>query len=66
LEAERFFLRKAASAFTAALDAGDGVAREERAVATYLVEELWRRIGDTTTAAQWFNRVSEEVLDNPA
>ena len=46
IEAERFFRRKAAWAFERSLDAFDGVAREERAVLTYLVGELWRRVGD--------------------
>lgn len=63
VEAERFFRRKAAWAFEAALDSFDGVAAEERAVLTYLVGELWRRTGDTRQAADWFGRVSEEVMD---
>ena len=33
------------------------MAREERAVLTYLVGELWRRVGDATQATAWFNRV---------
>ena len=45
-EAERFFRRKAAWKFEEALSTFDGVAREERAVLTYLVGELWRRVGD--------------------
>ena len=45
-EAERFFRRKAAWKFEEALSSFDGVAREERAVLTYLVGELWRRVGD--------------------
>ena len=44
-EAERFFRRKAAWKFEEALESFDGVAREERAVLTYLVGELWRRTG---------------------
>ena len=50
IEAERFFRRKAAWKFEEALDSFDGVAREERAVLTYLVGELWRRVGDTKLA----------------
>ena len=46
IEAERFFRRKAAWKFEEALASFDGVAREERAVLTYLVGELWRRVGD--------------------
>jgi hypothetical protein len=64
VEAERFFRRKAAWAFERALDAFDGVAREERAVLTYLVGELWRRVGDqgprasgsTACPARWSTR----------
>jgi hypothetical protein len=41
----------------ARLESWDGVAREERAVLTYLVGELWRRVGDMKTARQWFDRV---------
>lgn len=63
VEAERFFRRKAAWAFEHALDAFDGVAREERAVLTYLVGELWRRVGDAATARAWFDRVPGEVID---
>jgi hypothetical protein len=39
------------------------VPRDERAVLTYLVGELWRRVGDTRVANAWFNRVSTEVVD---
>jgi hypothetical protein len=39
------------------------VAREERAVLTYLVGELWRRVGDTVQATAWFNRVPAEITD---
>jgi uncharacterized protein (DUF2225 family) len=63
VEAERFFRRKAAWMFERALSSYDGVVQEERAVLTYLVGELWRRVGDTVAAARWFNRVSDEVLD---
>lgn len=63
VEAERYFRRKAAWAFEAALASWDGVAREERAVLTYLVGELWRRVGHAGRAAEWFGRVADEVLD---
>ena len=63
IEAERFFRRKAARAFDEALASWDGVAREERAVLTYLVGELWRRIGDQRQAGAWFGRVSDEIID---
>jgi len=63
IEAERYFRRKAAWAFEGALAGWDGVAREERAVLTYLVGELWRRVGYVHRAAEWFQRVEDEVLD---
>jgi uncharacterized protein (DUF2225 family) len=63
IEAERFFRRKAAWAFEEALDSWDGVARQERAVVTYLVGELWRRVGDVKLARPWFDRVPGEIVD---
>jgi hypothetical protein len=63
IEAERYFRRKAASAFEQALSTWDGVSGERRAVLTYLVGELWRRIGNASLARGWFDRVPEEVID---
>ena len=63
VEAERYFRRRAAWAFEQALSAYDGVAREERAVLTYLVGELWRRVGDGRQARSWFEQVPHEVTD---
>lgn len=62
-EAERFFRRKAARRFAEALAAYDGVPADERAVLTYLVGELWRRIGDSKQAEEWFAKVPDEVTD---
>ena len=62
-EAERFFRRKAAWHFMDALAAFDSVPAEERAVITYLIGELWRRIGDARQADEWFGRVVSEVTD---
>lgn len=62
-EAERYFRRHAAWRFADALAAFDGVPGEERAVITYLVGELWRRIGDEARAEQWFERVADEVTE---
>lgn len=63
VEAERYFRRKAAWAFEGALASWDSIAREERAVLTYLVGELWRRIGDEKLACTWFDKVADEILD---
>ncbi len=61
IEAERYFRRQAAWMFERALGSYDGVDREERAVLTYLVGELWRRVGDLTNATDWFDAVAEEI-----
>ena len=63
VEAERFFRRKAVVAFEQALNSWDGVKREDRAVLTYLVGELWRRVGNTKRAREWFERVPAEIID---
>ena len=63
VEAERYFRRKAAWSYERALDAPIGVAREDRAVITYLVGELWRRVGDVERAGEWFDRVAGEITD---
>jgi hypothetical protein len=49
--------------FEKALDKYDGVTSDERAVLTYLVGELWRRIGDLKQSRFWFERVSDEIVD---
>lgn len=63
IEAERYFRRKAAWSFAEALESYDGVPADDRAAITYLVGELWRRIGDERLASQWFGRVPAEVVD---
>jgi uncharacterized protein (DUF2225 family) len=65
-EAERFFRRHAARHFAEALHSYDGIPTAERAVITYLVGELWRRIGDVREADVWFDRVAEEIVDSEA
>jgi hypothetical protein len=49
--------------FEESLQAYDAVPREERAILTYLVGELWRRIGDVKKATIWFDLVAGEVTD---
>jgi uncharacterized protein (DUF2225 family) len=66
VEAERYFRRHAAWSFERALESYDTVPREERAVLTYLVGELWRRVGDVRQANAWFDLVAEEVVDPAA
>ena len=65
VEAERYFRRHSAWMFEEALESYDAVPREERAILTYLVGELWRRIGDTKKATCWFESVVREVTDPP-
>ncbi len=65
-EAERYFRRQAAWRFEEALAQYDGVPADERAVLTYLVGELWRRIGDPSRADAWFERVIDEVQEPEA
>jgi uncharacterized protein len=64
VEAERYFRRHAAWAFEKALAKYDGVPRDERAVLTYLVGELWRRIGDLKQSRSWFEKVPAEVIES--
>ena len=63
VEAERYFRRKAAWRFEESLAGFDAVSREERAVLTYLVGELWRRVGDMARATLWLDRVESELVD---
>ncbi len=63
IEAERYFRRLSAWTFEEALGSYDGVATDERAILTYLVGELWRRVGDTRQARDWFDRVPDEITD---
>jgi uncharacterized protein (DUF2225 family) len=63
VEAERYFRRHAVWKFEEVLSAYDAVPRDERAILTYLVGELWRRIGNTKKAAKWFESVAGEVVD---
>ena len=63
IEAERYYRRKAVWSFQEALENYDGIPADERAPVTYLVGELWRRIGDDAQASQWFARVPDEIVD---
>lgn len=62
-EAERYFRRKAAQRFADALKSYDLVPQHERAVVTYLIGELWRRVGDLKQSQSWFDRVEQEVVE---
>jgi uncharacterized protein (DUF2225 family) len=62
-EGERYFRRAAAHRFAEALSQHGEIPPPERAVLTYLVGELWRRVGDSALAAEWFARVDDEIVD---
>jgi hypothetical protein len=62
-EAERYFRRAAARRYEEALARYDDVPADGRAELTYLVGELWRRVGDRARARAWLDRVASEVLD---
>jgi uncharacterized protein len=61
VEAERYYRRHAVWQFEEALAAFEYIPRDDRAAYTYLVGELWRRIGDTARARSWFDRVPDEI-----
>ena len=63
VEAERYYRRLAAWSFERALTEYDLVEPSDRAVLTYLVGELWRRIGNERLAREWFDRVEDEIVD---
>lgn len=62
-EGERFYRRAAAQKFADALALDGVVQRIERAVITYLIGELWRRVGEATSAEDWLARVEGEIVD---
>lgn len=57
------YRREAVSRFEAAMDAGT-VPKDERALVTYLIGELHRRVGNPDKAKAWFARVPDAVGDN--
>jgi uncharacterized protein (DUF2225 family) len=65
VEAERYYRLRAAWTFEECLSDYDGVDRQERVALTYLVGELWRRIGDLERAKHWFQRVPDEAGNRP-
>lgn len=62
-EGERYYRRAAVQRFIEALASPDSVPVSDRAVLTYLVGELWRRVGDSQQAAEWLLRVESEIVD---
>lgn len=72
-EAERYYQRFAARWLMKAIG-GTGMGSDhkgslpepDRALYTYLVGELWRRIGEMALAATWFARVEREIYEPAA
>jgi uncharacterized protein (DUF2225 family) len=56
--------RREATRFLAEALESKEVEARERANATYLVGELFRRLGDTKSAATWFDKVAAEIVDH--
>jgi uncharacterized protein len=63
LEAERYYARFAARWFAEALERNE-VAPRKRANMVYALGQLWLRIGDGRKATGWFNRVTDEVVED--
>jgi uncharacterized protein (DUF2225 family) len=59
-EAARYFRRAAAAHFDAALKQYDGVAARDRAGVTYIMGELYRRLGQQDLADQWYRQAEVE------
>lgn len=60
---ERFYLGKALEYFEKALEAGEPSA-ENRAMFVYLVGDLYRRLGDTARANEWYGKVEQAIKEN--
>jgi uncharacterized protein (DUF2225 family) len=59
-EKERLYQREAVRRFEEALEIGECQTQEERAVTSYLVGELHRRLNRKRRAETWFHRALEE------
>lgn len=59
-EKERLYQREAVRRFEEALEIGECEEQEERAIVSYLVGELHRRLNRKRRAETWFHRAQEE------
>lgn len=57
-EKEKFFLSRAAEYFEAGLEAGEA-SPENKALYTYIVGDIHRRLGDSARAAEWYRKAIE-------
>ena len=62
-EKEKFYLGKAAEYFEKALTYGEAP-RENKAIFTYLIGDLYRRLGETEKANEWYGRVEQAIKEN--
>jgi uncharacterized protein (DUF2225 family) len=60
---EEFFRRKAAEKFEEHLAGNEEV--EDRPAITYLIGELYRRVGDKTTADRWYDDALAQAAGDP-
>ncbi len=62
-EKERFYLGKAAEYFEKALASSDAP-KENTPIFTYLLGDLYRRLGNAEKAKEWYSRVDKAIKDN--
>ncbi len=62
-EKERLYLGKAAEYFERALSAGD-TPKENLAIFTYLLGDIYRRLGEADKAKKWYGKVEQAIKEN--
>ena len=66
-EKERFYLGRAAEYFERALSIGntpkDDTPKENAAIFTYLLGDIYRRLGETEKAKEWYGRVERTIKE---
>jgi len=62
-QGEEYYRRRAVTYFERAICDTD-LSFEDKAKTTYLIGELYRRVGEPDKAAQWYERVAEVVGDD--
>lgn len=59
-EKEKYYLQKAVEQFQKAVESGD-VKGRDKPMFTYLVGDIYRRIGEAEKAKEWYSKVEAEV-----
>jgi len=66
-EKERFYLGRAAEYFERALSIGntpkDDTPKENAAIFTYLLGDIYRRLGEAEKAKEWYGRVERTIKE---